>query len=262
MFQSYEHFLKNIEEPVEEDVYTEELKPIFFNRNLPTYNRTEEFDIEVKAFRDDINSSKYAQQRVVAAAKSPCEKDTENAVLKFLDQIDIYPRTVEAFCESKTAFDIFNRGSLYEMENYIKEKQEKTQRLLEEERERNSKKYSRDMNLAFFGPPFLLAFLPVILFVLCLLTCARTGCGGCWFCDFCISEFMFFWLFSIIFTGPIALLIMVSRTNAVHRKYGEEPDKLTNAVLLASAIRCAFSNIKQTKKSVKNLLDQNGKTEV
>lgn len=253
MFYSYELFKKDINnaDPEPEVPYTQKLF-LFTDYDVPKRN-TSEFDKVVKKFRDDVIHARYLQRGKVAATRTLVDKQREEDVLRILDAIDVCPRTEKDLQRMKEIFNNGNPVSQIEYEKIIGTGYEK--RI-------EHKKYKRDMNLAFFGPPFLLAFLPVILFVLCLLTCARTGCSGCWFCDFCMSEFMFFWLFSIIFTGPIALLIMISCTNAVHKKYGEEPDKLTNAVLLASAIRCAFSNVKALKKSTRNLLDQNGKTEV
>ena len=219
---------------------------------------TNNFNSDVEKFKRFVQNERLKQYEIYCNA-SDSYKEGERQKLIALNNINIKPQTKEEL--DYLTLIVQDVIELDASKIKTEGNQNKTYKLTDKPKKDH---YSRDMNLAFFGPPFLLAFLPVILFVIGAihgLGCSK-GVLGCWFCDFCLSEFMMFWLFSITFTGPIALLIMILCTNAVHKKYGEEPDKLTNAVLLAGAIRCAISNTKALKRSTKNLLDQNGKTEV
>ena len=43
--------------------------------------------------------------------------------------------------------------------------------------------YEKRCTLALLSPPFFICFLPIILVVLCILTCVLSDCLGCWFCN-------------------------------------------------------------------------------
>lgn len=211
-------------------------------------------EFEVAKFREYVLNERWAQYEKYTNSED-CFRIGEKQKLVDLNNINIYPKTKEELETLKISVqDILDR------------KVPKTEQKVEKKETLNTKEegdhYTAEMLFAMLAPSFFICFLPVILMFLCFLTCCLSDCNGCRFCDFCFSEFMFFWLFSIPITGPIAVLLMLPGGNAVNKKYGYETDDLTKGAIIASAVGCAVSNMKQTKKSVKNLLNQNGKTEV
>ncbi len=220
---------------------------------MPDYT---DFESEVKAFEKYVQSERLKQYDRYLSS-SEVLREAERQKLVSLNNINTKPSTREDLEYLKLMVQDISeldaskiKTGLHGQENLCNQDNPKKDH------------YYRDLNIAFFGPPFFLCFLPIILIIICVLTCGLSGCNGCWFEDLCFSGFMFYWILLIPIISPFILLFIIPCTNAVNKKYGKEKDDFANGVLIASAIGCAVSNMKQTKKSVKNLLNQNGKTEV